>query len=425
MDDRHRDRSSPAEKLDVLVRFRNVPGAVERALVQAKGGDVRREHQSRWMATALPLSAIEALSESEDVEYMATDAPVTAYMNVARAAAGAPESNWPESQYKGNGVTIALLDSGVAQHPEIETLVKVVDFVTDRYVDPWNSVDPNGHGTHVAGILVGDGSRSKYGRLRGIAPQADLVSLRVLDETGNGKTSDTLAALEWILQNRSRYGIRVVNLSLGHPVYEAAHNDPLVEAVDDLWDAGVVVVCASGNQGVAGHGTITSPCNSRKVISVGVLNDKNTSSRSDDTVATYSSRGPTLIDRVAKPDLLAPGNRIVSARAAGSRLDLQFPERRVADDSSRPSTKDHFEMSGASMAAPMVSGTVALMLDEDSSLNPATIKARLMRSARKASVGDPFATGAGALDILAALTTSGYCHESRRRRRCPRGTATS
>ena len=248
-------------------------------------------------------------------------------------------------------MTIALIDSGVAQHSEIETLVKVVDFITDREVDPSNSVDPNGHGTHVAGILVGDGSRSKYGRLRGIAPQADLISLRVLDETGSGKTSDTLAALEWILENRSRYDIDVVNLSLGHPVYEAANNDPLVQAVEDLWDAGVVVVCAVGNMGVQGHGTVNSPCNSRKVISVGVLNDKNTTSRSDDTVATYSARGPTRLDRVAKPDLLAPGNRIVSARAAGSRLDQQFPERRVADDSTRPTQKDHFEMSGASMAA--------------------------------------------------------------------------
>jgi serine protease AprX len=409
---RHDNASRNTATVDVMVRFRNQPGASRTDFLRAVGGEVRREHRSAWMSARVPLDAVEALSESGDVEYVATDAPVVAHMSVARVAAGVPGSEWAESGYKGAGVTIALIDSGVAQHPEVDTLVKVADFIQDRYLDPSNSVDPNGHGTHVAGILVGDGSRSKYGRLRGIAPEASLISLRVLDETGSGKTSDTLAALDWVQDNRSRYGIRVVNLSLGHPIYEAAKDDPLVQAVEELWDAGVVVVCAVGNQGADGHGTISSPCNSRKVISVGVLNDKNTSSRSDDTVATYSSRGPSLIDRVAKPDLLAPGNRIVSARAAGSRLDQQYPERRVADDSSKSWQKDHYEMSGSSMAAPMVAGAAALMLDKDSGLNPATVKARLMRSARKAAVGDPFATGAGALDILAALTTSGSVNKS-------------
>jgi serine protease AprX len=407
VEERRRVRNSRTAKLDVIVRFRSAPGSSERAILRAVGGEFRNQHRQRWMAARLPIGGVEALADSPEVEYVATDAPLYTSMDVAREAAGLPGPGWPESALKGNGVTIAVVDSGVAQHPEIQTLTAAVDFVSNgQSTDPAQSVDPNGHGTHVAGIMVGNGSRSN-GRLTGIAPEAQLVSLRVLDQVGAGRTSDMLAALEWIQLNLAAYGIRVVNLSLGHPIYEPLANDPLVQAVEELWDSGVVVVCSAGNLGREGHGTITSPCNARKVISVGAINDRNTADLSDDTVATYSSRGPTLIDGVAKPDLVAPGNRVVSTRSPGSHLDLLFPERRVAGDPAAPGVFEHYEMSGTSMAAPVVSGTVALMLEQDPDLNPATVKARLMRSARKASVGDPFATGAGALDILAALNTSG------------------
>src|SRR5262249_39413223 len=155
----------------------------------------------------------------------------------------------------------------------------------------------------------------------GVAPAAKLVSVRVLDGLGQGSTSAMLAGLDWVLQHKSQYGIRVVNLSLGHPVYEAPETDPLVQAVEGLWDAGIVVVCSAGNSGRDGHGTISSPCNSRKVITVGALNDRKTALTLDDTVATYSSQGPTRFNLVAKPDLVAPGNKIWSTRSTGSTLD--------------------------------------------------------------------------------------------------------
>jgi serine protease AprX len=412
---RQRSRARGASLMDVIVRFKDQPSAQQRSLVRAFGGEVRRQHRSRWMTVRVPARMVEALANNPNVEFVATDAAVSsAALDVARVTAGLPTSSLPESIFKGAGVTIAQIDSGVAQRSEIPGLVASVDLVDayDPTFDPSGSVDPNGHGTHVAGLLVGDGSHSQDNVLTGIAPQASLVSIRVLDGLGRGSTSSMLAGLQWVMDNKDAYGIRVLNLSLGHPVYEPADVDPLVQAVEDLWDAGVVVVCSAGNAGRDGHGTISSPCNSRKVITVGALNDRRTSDLLDDTVATFSSRGPTRFDLVAKPDILAPGNRIVSVRSNNSTLDLQFPTNRVAGDPGRPWDKDFFELSGTSMASPIVAGAAALMLEQHPWLNPATVKARLMRSARKAAVADPFAAGAGALDILAALHETDVVTES-------------
>jgi serine protease AprX len=340
------------------------------------------------------------------VEFVAIDAAVSAAgMEASRAAAGLPEEHQPESAFRGAGVTIAQIDTGVALRPELPGIVASVDLVDtyDPTFAPAGSVDPHGHGTHVAGILIGNGDHSEDGNLRGIAPDASLVSIRVLDGLGYGTTSGLIAGLQWALAHKDDYGIRVLNLSLGHPVYEPPQFDPLVEAVEALWDAGVVVVCSAGNGGRQGHGTISSPCNSRKVITVGALNDRKSLPLQDDAVTTYSSRGPTRYELASKPDLLAPGNKIWSTRAPGSTLDQDMPENRRAGNPNMPGDVDYFELSGTSMAAPMVSGAAALLLEQDPSLSPATVKARLMLSARKASVGDPFATGAGALDIVAAL----------------------
>ena len=422
---RQRAKQDPRATLDVIIRFRQQPGDAERNLLGSLGIHVRRQiRSSRWMAARLSGSAVAALGANPAVDYVATDAPMSPNMDLARQAAQEPALGAPESTLKGAGVTIAMLDSGVAQHPDLKSLVAVVDFTVSgspklgpsqstsstSYVPayaPAASVDGYGHGTHVAGIMVGNGSTSAQGGLAGIAPEASLVSVRVLDDSGRGQASDVLAGLQWVLDNKDALGIRVLNLSLGHPVYEPAERDPLVQQVEALWSAGVVVVCSAGNAGRLGDGTITSPCNSRAVISVGALNDHNTPETTDDTAATYSSRGPTRGDLVAKPDLLAPGNRIVSTRAAGSYLDNLFPERRVAGDPAQPEVLEYLEMSGTSMAAPMVAGTVALMLEQEPWLNPGTVKARLMLSAHKAELGNPFASGAGALDILAALRVRG------------------
>jgi serine protease AprX len=399
-----------AGTVDVIVRFRNPPAWREVALLRGFGGLMRRHLRSRdratgWTTVRVPGRAVAALANDPDVEFVTVDAPV--YNNAfdsSREAAGLPAAPLPETAFTGAGVTIAMLDSGVAPHLELGSAVTRVDAVGGNPTIVSSANDEDGHGTHIAGVLIGNGSRSD-GRFRGVAPGAGLVSVKVLDGSGVGRTSDVIAGLQWVIAHKDALGIRVLNLSLGHPVYEPAATDPLVQALEEVWDAGIVVVCAAGNNGTAGHGGINSPCNSPKVITVGATNDRGTATTADDSVASYSSRGPTLHDLVAKPDLLAPGNRIVSARSSGSRLDLLFPLRRI---SALPLHFEHAEMSGTSMAAPFVAGTAALMLQQDPSLNPATVKARLMLSATKPAVGDPFATGAGLLNVTAALRTGGH-----------------
>jgi serine protease AprX len=400
-------RTKGSTGMDVLVRFKKVPGAAERSLVKGLGGQERRSlsSSSRWLSLRVPANRVAALADQGLVDFVTTDEPVMNSMVIARAAANEPVAPAPESALKGAGVTIAVVDSGVALHGDIQTLAAVVDVVgnpTPSAAPPETSLDPYGHGTHVAGIMVGTGAQSG-GTLRGVAPEATLISVRVLGNTGAGASSDVLAGIQWIQDHHSEYGIRVANLSLGHPIVEPAADDPLVEAVDALWDAGIVVVCSAGNRGRDGDVTITSPCNSRKVITVGATNDNRTGPIYDDKVATYSSRGPTTFDLVAKPDLLAPGNRIVSLRSPGSYLDLLLPDRRVAANPAYPNVKNYFESSGTSMAAPIVAATAALMIEQEPSLNPGSVKARLMMSARKAAFGNPLMSGAGYLDITGAL----------------------
>src|SRR5262249_26552608 len=172
-----------------------------------------------------------------------------------------------------------------------------------------------------------------------IAPGANLINVRVLGADGTGLTSDAIAGIEWVIANRSKYNIRVINLSLGHPVTEPAATDPLCEAVADAVKAGLVVVVAAGNAGKSDDGHmildgITSPGNSPLALTVGALNTFGTARRSDDAVTTYSSRGPTRFDLAVKPDVAAPGNKIISLQANGSFLPTLYPGLHVAGNGS-------------------------------------------------------------------------------------------
>jgi serine protease AprX len=236
------------------------------------------------------------------------------------------------------------------------------------------------------------------------------VNVRVLGADGTGLTSDAIAGIEWAIANKSKYNIRVINISFGHPVMEPSATDPLCEAVADAVTSGIVVVASAGNSGKSadGHvvlGSITSPANSPLALTVGALNTFGTAKRSDDAVASYSSRGPTRFDLAVKPDVAAPGNKIVSLQANGSYLPTFYPALHVAGTSSNA----YMTLSGTSMAAPMVSGGVALLLQGTPGLSPAQVKLAIQNGATYVSNGGLMGAGAGSVNFWASrkLASSG------------------
>jgi serine protease AprX len=322
----------------------------------------------------------------------------------------------------GEGVTVAVLDSGFAAHQDLlnqnghPRLLAFVDFTRKGRTQAY---DDAGHGTFVAGLIAGDGSASlppgqggqAVRQYRGVAPEADIVSLKVLDKFGEGRESDVIRAIAWTIRNKDRYHIRVLNISLGGDVAGPTETDPMAKAVEAAWKSGIVVVTGAGNEGEFGRGGILSPGNDPYVITVGASDTHQTSRTGDDTVCAYSSIGPTMFDEIAKPDVVAPGNKNISLRVPSSYIDRTWPENQVAVSSyilSAPSwtAPQYFTLSGTSTAAPVVSGIVALMLDADPSLTPDDVKLRLMQTAHQLPALDPLQEGAGAVDVAAALAAT-------------------
>jgi serine protease AprX len=401
LSDRVQRDARPRAMVDVIVRFDRKPGAAERALAKQLGGEDRRGYRR------LPFRVMRIPARKLGAIFSAGPP--------ARQTARIPGStialNTPNKYYRGAGVVVAVVDSGVYEHGDYyNTLLGQFDFVNGAGGVQTPFSDPFGHGTHIAGMMGADGYHSASYKYQGAATRASIVSLRVLDDQGRGSVSNLIAAMDWILDvGIPTYGIRVANLSLGKGVDEPQALDPLVQAVEAVWDAGVAVVVSAGNYGQSGHYTITSPGNSRKVITVGSVTDNGSGKNfADDSVSTYSSTGPTLYDHVLKPDLLAPGNKVVSTFAEYSNIEDLLPQGRVlcGNNNGQTCNERYLLLSGTSMAAAVVSGSVTRMLDKDYSLNPATIKARLMKTARKMD-GDPTMTGAGVLDVDSAMNASG------------------
>jgi serine protease AprX len=275
----------------------------------------------------------------------------------------------------GSGIGVAVVDSGISAHSALTNkVVANVSFVTgDSSVN-----DAFGHGTHIAGIIAGSANAAASVTplyTGGVAPGVKLINVRVLGANGTGLTSDVIAGVNWAINNRATYNIRVINLSLGHPVFESASTDPLCLAVQRAVNAGIVVVASAGNSGKSADGrtvlgSITSPGNAPAALTVGALNTWGTVSRGDDSVTTYSSRGPTRFDNIVKPDLAAPGNKVISLQAAGSNLAAMYPFLHMAGSGSNA----YLQLSGTSMAAPMVSGAVALLLQGTPSMSTPQVK---------------------------------------------------
>lgn len=369
-------------------------------------------------AVDLDPAEAQALAADPEVEFVAPDREVSANLDVVTATVNANVA-WTFGQ-TGKDIGVAVIDSGITE--SVKDLgdafgkTGIVDgkqigrvVYSENFLEPlkksngddndkrYEAKDDYGHGTHIAGIIAGNGYyTSQTGatrKLKGIAPIAKLINLKVLDAKGKGTDSRVIEAIDRAISLKSKYKIRIVNLALGRRVYSSFVVDPLCKAVERAWKAGLVVVVAAGNEGRLrefgneGYGTIQSPANSPYVITVGATRTAGTPSRSDDEITTYSSKGPTPVDHVVKPDLVAPGNLIESTMASGF-LSKSYPANLVDplsyDSTAKLGDKSYFiTLSGTSMAAAVTSGSIACLLDSESKLTPDQVKARLMLTATK------------------------------------------
>jgi serine protease AprX len=390
-------QTQPSSVVKVIVQTSRAQDAV--AAVGLVGGRLGKPlpHVAS-LAAEVRAGQIEALARQPGVVRVMLDPPMRLVqgsqvpgaqtpVSVFQQSVGAP-GLWSDGK-TGRGVAIAVLDSGIQAHMDFGWPTRIV--AARRFNDRASTTaDQLGHGTWVAGIAAGAGNAS-YGRYMGIAPGASIVNLKVSDDNGAAYASDVVEALGWIATNHAAHNIRVANLSFVSSVDEGYATSLLDAAVEIVWHAGVVVVVSSGNRGAD---TLRfAPANDPYVITVGANDDMATASPTDDTLAWFSSFGLTQ-DRVSKPDLVAPGRRIVGTLAStGAGLAQTYPSKVIS--------QRYIQLSGTSAAAPVVAGGVALLLQAQPELTPDQIKWLITRSARPLD-GAPPGSGAGELALLAA-----------------------
>lgn len=419
--------SSGDGPVDALVRYRTKTNAGHVIRVQSLGGTVSGQYSEvKSQKVRMKMRDLRSLMNDLDTVIAAPDRPVKVHLDYGTTAIGSKTAETSYG-YTGKGVGVAVIDSGIANHPDFQQdtctgsrIVYSENFVTtEKRTD-----DPFGHGTHVAGIIAGNGRCSgAVTSYRGVAPQANLINLRAIDATGMGYDSWVIAAINRAIALKDTYNIQVINLSLGRPVSTNYYNDPLCLAVEDAYNAGITVVVSAGNYGrngsTLGYATIGAPGNDPVALTVGAANHVSTLSRGDDIMTTFSSKGPSPIDHIVKPDVIAPGNKIASALSPGSNIGTTFSANSITING----TKRYIRLSGTSMSTPFVSGAVALLNQKWPWLSPDTVKVKLMKTATKGftasalSYFDPitgvqitprndiFTVGAGYIDVVAALNS--------------------
>jgi serine protease AprX len=365
-------------------------------------------------AATVPNPGLAALANSSSVSHVAVDRIILGSNERAAITSGATAVRQALG-VTGDGIGVAVIDSGIAawhsdfsDPPGIPTRIdRFVDFVA-QLGTPY---DDHGHGTHVAGIIAGNGSLSS-GKRKGIAPLAHITALKVLDGAGHGNISKVIAALNYAVQHRTELNLRVVNMSIATSVSESYMTDPLAQATKAVTDLGIVVVAAAGNagrnsQGYMQYGGVTAPGNAPWVLTVGSYSHEGTHTRADDIIALSSSRGPTAVNRAAKPDLVAPGVGIESLSAPGSTL-YSTRAQYLLNGTIPGSYIPYLSLSGTSQATPVVAGTVALMLEANPALTPNAVKAILQYTAEAYPGYDPLTQGAGFLNAKGAVELAHY-----------------
>ncbi|MCH8949874.1 MAG: S8 family serine peptidase, partial [Chloroflexi bacterium] len=341
----------PGEPVPLIVQHDGTPDDLL-AFVRESGGVVEREfHIVPAIDIEIPANVVNGLGGQGDVEWISLDAPIVS-THLADDGETLPtgkkvENIFPKTvnadevwnDFAGEGITVAVIDTGISDADNPDFAHGTTERVTANVVinaDTVSDEDGFGHGTHVSGIIAGDGSRldNKY---PGIAPMANLVDVKISDDAGNATVGDLMAGLEWVDDNRIDYNIRVLNLSVSSSIAQSYKVDPIDAAVELLWFHGIVVVVAAGNEGDADDAVHYPPANDPFVITVGAIDDQGTNGDRDDRLASWSSRGTTQ-DGFAKPDILAPGVNLISTIDPTSVLATEHPDY-VVDD-------NYFRMSG-------------------------------------------------------------------------------
>jgi serine protease AprX len=386
--------SKPNEQLPVIIQYKeNTPiaGTFAARLNHIQAQQVKRAyHNIPAVAVSMSAKQIDAARTDPWVEHIELDSQVKAAMDTARASFGVDnvrtqfgftgDGDGIKGNFSRNDIVIAVIDTGVNDsHPDLRGKVLYwKDFISGRKT-PY---DDKGHGTLVAGVALGTGKKKK--KYMGVAPQAALVAIKVLDDEGSGTESDAIAGLDEVLDRKAEFNIRIVNMSLA-VLGNSAGRDALSQAANRLVSNGIVVVVAAGNQGPASR-TIGAPSAASKVITVGAGADLGEKGFS---LASFSGRGPTADGRV-KPDLWAPGVRISGPKSRGG----------------------YTTANGTSFASPFVAGVVALMLGANPTLTPSAVKKILTKTAQKWAPGKRNSeSGFGRLQAYDAVTRAGAITE--------------
>jgi serine protease AprX len=350
--------------------------------------ELSRMASVRWVSLDAEMES-SACAQCVDTKNLANS-----YITTIRA-----DKIWNDPAYlQGKGIGVAVVDSGINPNGDLYTNMGVNRQVADvRFNSDYNqnTSDGYGHGTHISSVVGGDGSESN-GKYIGVAPMVNIINVKVSNDDGSAKASDVVQGLQWVLNNKDAYNIRVVNLSFNSTVAESYHTSPLDAAVEVLWFNKIVVVVSAGNKA---NGILYPPANDPFVITVGATDDKGTTSLNDDVVASFSAYGTTP-DGIRKPDLVAPGKNII-ARLVNTNMGMAkaHPGNVISGT--------YFKLSGTSASAPMVSGAVAILLQSEPGLNPDQVKYRLTSTANKTWSGyNSTKAGAGYLDVFAAVKTS-------------------